>query len=212
MEKNEIKIAIVEDHRDFREGLVSFLGFSPGFRCVAAFPSVESALESPTGFEVVLLDINLPGKSGIEAIPLLKDLNPDLKIIMMTIFDDSENIFNAMQAGADGYLLKNTPPGRIISSIEEVVSGGAPMSPYIARKVVDFFKTGSPANNDYKLTQRENEILACLVDGTDSHTIANNLFISYETVRNHLRNIYGKLQVTSKAQAVAKALRENLVK
>lgn len=211
MEKNEIKIAIVEDHRDFREGLVSFLGFSPGFVCVAAFPSVESALDATIECDVVLLDINLPGKSGIDAIPLLKERNPDLKIIMMTVFDDSENIFNAMQAGADGYLLKNTPPQKIISSVEEVISGGAPMSPYIARKVVDFFRITPPAN-DYNLTQRENEILACLVDGTDSRAIADKLFISYETVRNHLRNIYSKLQVTSKAQAVSKALRENLVK
>lgn len=212
MELNEIRITIVEDHREFREGLVSFINFSPGYRCETNFASVESALETSIECDVVLLDINLPGRSGIEAIPLLKERDPDLKIIMMTIFDDSENIFNAMKAGADGYLLKNTPPQKIISAIDEVVSGGAPMSPYIARKVVDYFNKGNLGGNDYNLTQRENEILTCLVDGTDSHSIANNLFISYETVRNHLKNIYRKLQVTSKSQAVSKALRENLIK
>ncbi len=211
MENREISIAIVEDHREFREGLVSFISFSPGYNCKANFSSVEAALAGIPEVEVVLLDINLPGKSGIEAIPLLKEGQPDIKIIMMTIFDDSENIFNAMQAGADGYLLKNTPPMKILAAIDEVVSGGAPMSPYIARKVVDFFSK-SKTGNDYDLTPRENEILALLVDGIDSHTIADKLFISYETVRNHLRNIYRKLQVTSKAQAVSKALRENLIK
>lgn len=212
MENREISIAIVEDHRDFREGLVSFISFSPGYNCKANFSSVEAALAGIPDVEVVLLDINLPGKSGIEAIPLLKEKNPEVKIIMMTIFDDSDNIFNAMQAGADGYLLKNTPPMKILSAIDEVVSGGAPMSPYIARKVVDFFNKRSTPVNDYDLTPRENEILALLVDGIDSHSIADKLFISYETVRNHLRNIYRKLQVTSKSQAVSKALRENLIK
>ncbi len=212
MENREISIAIVEDHRDFREGLVSFISFSPGYNCVANFSSVEAALTGLPEVEVVLLDINLPGKSGIEALPLIKEKYPEIRIIMMTIFDDSENIFNAMQAGADGYLLKNTPPLKILSAIDEVVSGGAPMSPYIARKVVDFFNKKNQPGINYELTQRENEILALLVDGIDSHTIADKLFISYETVRNHLRNIYRKLQVTSKAQAVSKALRENLIK
>ncbi len=212
MENREISIAIVEDHRDFREGLVSFISFSPGYNCMANFSSVEAALAGIPDVEVVLLDINLPGKSGIEAIPLLKEKNPEVRIIMMTIFDDSENIFNAMQAGADGYLLKNTPPLKILAAIDEVASGGAPMSPYIARKVVDFFSKASGKGSDYDLTPREKEILSLLVDGTGSHTIADKLFISYETVRNHLRNIYRKLQVTSKSQAVSKALRENLVK
>ncbi|MBK7867535.1 MAG: response regulator transcription factor [Ignavibacteriales bacterium] len=212
MENSEIKISVVEDHHDFREGLVNFINFSPGYNCVGKFSSVESALEGMVEPHVVLLDINLPGKSGIEAIPLFKEMFPALKVIMMTIFDDSENIFKAMQAGADGYLLKNTAPLKIIASIDEVMNGGAPMSPYIARKVVDFFCNQSSSGKDYDLTLREKEILSFLVEGIESRTIAENLFISYETVRNHLRNIYSKLQVTSKTQAVSKALRENLIK
>jgi DNA-binding NarL/FixJ family response regulator len=212
MKNKEIKIAIVEDHQDFREGLVNFINFSPGYICHEKFSSVESAIEGLSEPDVVLLDINLPGKSGIEAIPIIKEMFPDLKVIMMTIFDDSENIFKAMQAGADGYLLKNTPPLKIITSIDEVMNGGAPMSPYIARKVVDFFSNQSIKGNDYDLTSREKEILSLLVEGVESRTISQNLFISYETVRNHFRNIYRKLQVTSKAQAVSKALRENLIK
>lgn len=212
MENKDISISIIEDHVDFREGLCSFIKSSPGAACDAVFGSVEEALTTELVSQVLLLDIHLPGQSGIEAIPKIKEKYPDIKIIMMTVFDDDENIFNAILAGADGYLLKKTPPPKILDAISDVLEGGAPMSPYVAMKVISHFKNQTPAKNDYQLTSREREILSLLVNGTDTRAIADRLFISYETVRNHLKNIYQKLQVSSRVQAVSKALKENLTK
>lgn len=212
MQKKKITVAIIEDHSNFREGLVFFINSTEGYACENKFTSVEEALKNFKACDVLLLDIHLPGKTGIEAIPLIKENFPQTKIIMMTVFEDDENIFNSILAGADGYLLKKTPPLKILSAIEDVLEGGAPISPFVAKKVVDYFREKDEIKNDYQLTTREKEILALLVEGTDSRQIAAKLFISYETVRNHLKNIYQKLQVTSKIQAVTKAIKERLIK
>jgi len=208
-----IKISIVEDHHDFRKGLTQLLDVAYGFECVDAFISAEEAIENLTGDEeILLLDINLSNMSGIEAIPIIKQKHPDLKIIMLTMLDDDDTILQAILSGANGYLLKKTKPEIILNSLKDCKKGGSPMTGSIASKVLTLFKQYIPQkNNDYALTKREIEILNLLVEGYDNHTIADKLFISFDTVRNHIRHIYEKLQVHSKSQAVVKALRESLV-
>jgi DNA-binding NarL/FixJ family response regulator len=208
-----IKVTVIEDHKEFREGLTYLLNETEGFECVSAFSSAEEGIEGITGDEdVVLLDINLPNLSGVEAIPKIKERFPDVKVIMLTIFDDDENIMESILAGADGYLLKKTSPVQVLESLRESMDGGSPMTPSIAKKVLTLFKQKIPKKNDhFDLTQREVEILNFLVEGMDNKAIAEKLFISVQTVRNHIRHIYEKLQVHSKSQAVVKAIREGLV-
>jgi len=208
-----IKVSIIEDHRDLRQGLAYLISASEGFECVDTFASAEEGIEGLSGKEdVILLDINLPNLSGIEAIPQIKERFPGLKIIMLTIIDDDDSIVNAILAGADGYLLKKTAPPLLLSSLKECLEGGSPMTASIAKKVLSLFKKHVPAkNNVFPLTQRETEILNLLVEGFNNKAIADKLFISIETVRNHIRHIYEKLQVHTKSQAVVKAIREGLV-
>ena len=208
-----IRVSVIEDHKDFREGLTYLLNASEGFECAGAFSSAGEGLEGLTGKEdIVLLDINMPGMTGIEAIPLIKKRYPDLKIIMLTVFDDDDNIMEAILAGADGYLLKKTTPVKILGSLKDCYEGGSPMTPGIAKKVLNLFKNRIyRKNNDFSLSEREIEVLNCLVEGMNNKAIADKLFISVQTVRNHIRHIYEKLQVHSKSQAVVKALREGLV-
>lgn len=212
MRNKIIKVAIIEDHSDYREGLAHLLNSTDGFNCVAKYQSVEQAIQHFVEPDVLLMDIHLPGKSGIESIPFFKEKYPEMKIIMLTVFDDDGNIFNALLAGADGYLLKKTSPIKILSSLEDVLESGMPMSPYVAKKVVDYFRDDKLIKNDYQLSQREKEVLTELVNGSDSKQIAEKLFISYETVRNHLKNIYQKLHVNSRTQAVSKALKDGIIK
>ncbi len=208
-----IKVSIIEDHRDLRQGLAYLISASEGFECVDTFASAEEGIEGLSGKEdVLLLDINLPNLSGIEAIPLIKEKFPGLKIIMLTVFDDDDSVVNAILAGADGYLLKKTTPPLLLTSLKDCLEGGSPMTPSIAKKVLSLFKKHVPSKNDaFQLTQRETEILQLLVDGFDNQAIADKLFISVQTVRNHIRHIYDKLQVHTKSQAVVKAIREGLV-
>lgn len=208
-----IKVSVIEDHKEYREGLSYLLNASEGFKCINTFASAEEGLRGLTGEEdVVLLDINLPGLSGIETIPKIKEKFPDIKIIMLTIFDDDDNIMGAILAGADGYLLKKTTPSEILESLQDCITGGSPMTPGIAKKVLTLFKKYIPSKNkDFSLTKREMEILHLLVEGYNNQAISDKLFISVETVRNHIRHIYEKLQVHSKTQAVVKAIREGLV-
>lgn len=208
-----IKVSIVEDHPEYRKGLEYLLNSTANFKCIDTFISAEEAIENLSGNEnIILLDINLPELSGIDAIPFIKEKFSDVKIIMLTIFDDDENILNAILAGADGYLLKKTSPSKILTSLEESMEGGSPMTASIAKKVLTLFKNYIPQKSDnINLTQREKEILNLLVEGFDNQSIAQKLFISIETVRNHIRHIYEKLHVHSKSQAVVKALRERLV-
>lgn len=207
-----VRVAIVEDHDDFREGLYHILQSTDGFQCVGAFESCEEALRKWHGVDVVLMDIGLPGKNGIEATRILKEKYPTVQIIMLTVFEDEKNIFNAILAGANGYILKKTPPVNLLQAIEEAHSGGMPMTPKIARQVIEMFKQYAPSESkDFSLTDREKEILSCLVNGMNYAMVGEKLFISLDTVRNHIRHIYEKLHVHSKSQAVAKAIKQKIV-
>jgi DNA-binding NarL/FixJ family response regulator len=209
-----IKVAIVEDRREIREGLAILINGTEGFRCTGSYRSMEEALDK-IGFElpdVALNDIGLPGMSGIEGIKILKERYPDLLVLMLTVYDDDDRIFDAMCAGASGYLLKKTPPARLLESLKEAVAGGAPMSPEVARRVISLFREIRPPERaDYELTPHETRLLKLFVEGHNYKTAAAELGVSVHTVSFHLRNIYDKLQVHSKSEAVAKALRDRLV-
>jgi DNA-binding NarL/FixJ family response regulator len=209
-----IAVAIVEDLRDLREGLVALVNGTPGFRCTAAYRTMDDAVARIGAClpDVVLSDIGLPGMSGVEGIRILKERYPQLSILALTVYDDDDRVFDALCAGAAGYLLKTTPPARLLEAIREVVEGGAPMSPDVARRVVRLFREfRPPAHADYRLTAQETELLRLMVDGHYYETAAEKLGITRRTVAFHLRNVYTKLSVHSKTQAVAKALRERLV-
>ena len=211
---NQISVTLIEDERDVREGLTVLINGSPGFRCTAAFRTMEDALRSiGNGVpDVVLTDIGLPGMSGVEGTRILKERYPNLPIVALTVYDDDEDVFAALCAGASGYLLKNTPPARLLESLKEVASGGAPMSPEVAHRVISLFREFRPPERAaHDLTQQETELLKLIVDGHTYKTAAYKLDISISTVSFHLQNIYIKLQVHSKSEAVAKALRERLV-
>lgn len=209
-----VKVAIIEDQRDIREGLAWIVKATDGFVCTGSYRSMEEAIEK-IGFElpdVVLTDIGLPGMSGVEGIRILKERHPDLRLLMLTVYDDDEVIFDALCAGACGYLLKKTPPARLIEGIREAMQGGAPMSPEIASRVIKLFREIRPPERaDYKLTPHETRLLKMLVEGHNYKTAAAELGISVTTVAFHMRNIYDKLQVHSKSEAVAKALRNRIV-
>ena len=204
-----IRIAVVEDDKTVREGLQMLLNGSPGFSCVATYGNGEDAVADLPAVlpDVVLMDINLPGLSGIECILALKEQKVPIQFIMLTVFEDSDEIFHSLSAGASGYLLKQTPPVKLLEAIQDVYRGGSPMSGEIARKVVQSFQHPLP---DYAaangLTKREDEILGYLVKGYFYKEIAGELFISVETVRTHIRNIYEKLQVRTRSEAILKYL------
>jgi len=204
-----ISVSLVEDHADTRESLVTVIAGAPGFRCVGAHASAEDALRHiPTQKpDVALVDINLPGMSGIECVAKLKVLLPDLPILMLTTYEESDLIFNSLRAGARGYLLKKMAPMELIPAIEQVHAGGAPMSMPVASKVVDYFQQRqTTATEVERLTAREHEILALLAEGFLYKEIGQRLGISFSTVRAHLRNIYEKLHVQSRTEATAKYL------
>jgi len=211
---NPVRVSIIEDMRDVREGLAVLINGSAGFLCTAAFRTMEDALRSLNGnlTDVILTDIGLPGMSGVEGIRILKERYPELPVVALTVYDDDERIFDALCAGASGYLLKNTPPARLLESLKEVSAGGAPMSPEVARRVINLFREFRPPNRSPShLTQQETELLKLIVDGHSYKTAAAKLDISTSTVSFHLQNIYSKLQVHSKSEAVARALRNHLV-
>lgn len=207
--KKNIRIAVVEDDPTIREGLKMLLQGSPGFSCVATFNSGEGALaELPVlKPDVVLMDIKLPGIDGIDCIIKIKAMNLPIQIIMLTIFEDTDAIFKSLSAGASGYLLKQTPPVKLLEAIFDVYNGGSPMSGEIARKVVQSFQQKDKTDVFTKaLTRREEEILSLLIKGYYYKEIAESLFISTETVRTHIRNIYEKLQVRTRTEAILKYL------
>ena len=207
-----VRVALIEDHRDFREGLAFLINNSPDFICSGQFFSVEDALENLQTTDVILLDIGLPGASGIEGIPYLKKKLPDVQIVMLTGMEDEQHIMKAILMGANGYILKKSAPGQILNAIHDSQKGGMPMTPFVAYKVVELFKKYVPNSEEsHSLTAREKEILSLLVEGLNYKAISKQLFISLDTVRNHIRHIYEKLQVHSKSQAVAKAIREGLI-
>jgi DNA-binding NarL/FixJ family response regulator len=209
------KIVIIEDLRDIREGLATMLNFTEGFKCVGKFGSMEEALrhihrDVP---DVVLSDIGLPGMDGIEGVGILKERYPEMTILMLSVYSDNERIFDALCNGACGYLLKKTPPARLIESLQEAVAGGAPMSPEIARKVITLFRDFRPPERvDYDLTPHEERLLKMMVDGHTKKTAAEEIGVSVNTVSFHLKRVYEKLQVHSKSEAVAKALRNRIFK
>jgi DNA-binding NarL/FixJ family response regulator len=209
-----IDVAVIEDQEDIREGLAVLIGSTPGFRCVGAYRSMEEALPGiarrPPA--IALLDIGLPGMSGLDGIRPIRARQPTIQILMLTVYEDDDRIFNALCAGATGYLLKKTPPGRLIENIRDAMNGGSPMSPEVARKVVALFRTFRPRPDaDYDLTGHETRLLRMLVDGHNYKTAAEELGVSVNTVAFHMKRVYEKLQVHSKSEAVSKALREGLI-
>ncbi|TMI62645.1 MAG: response regulator transcription factor [Bacteroidetes bacterium] len=210
-----IKVVIFEDNRSLREGLNAMIGGTPGFLCAGAFPNCNNLLKNiaETKPDVVLMDIEMPGMNGIEAVSLIKEDYPNIKILMETIFDDDEKIFSSICAGAEGYILKHTSPAEIMEAIKEIYEGGSPMTPSIANRVLKMIKE-KPAFGDkesFDLSPREKEILSCLVKGMSYKMVADTCFISIETVNVHIKNIYKKLHVHSKSEAVAKAIRGRIV-
>jgi DNA-binding NarL/FixJ family response regulator len=209
-----VRVAIVEDHREFREYLSALISGTEGFECFGSFRSVEEALPQLKAHvpDVMLIDIGLPGMSGIEGIRLFKERHPEILFLTLTIHDDDERIFDALCAGASGYLLKKTQPARLVESVKEAAQGGAPISPEIARRVIKLFREIRPPDRaDYNLTPHELRILRLLVEGHNYKTAAAKLGVAPTTINFHLQNIYQKLQVHSKTEAVAKALRNRLI-
>jgi DNA-binding NarL/FixJ family response regulator len=206
-----IRVAIIEDQREIREGLSFVIGGTPGYQCTGTFGSVEEALAGLGEADVVLIDIGLPGMSGIEGIRLLKERQPSLHLLAFTVYDDDDRIFQALCAGASGYLLKKTPPARLMESLREVMNGGAAMSPEVAGRVIALFTQFQPREAaDYRLTPHELRLLKLLGEGHTYKTAAAEIGGSVNTVGFHMRSIYTKLQVHSKSEAVAKALRTGL--
>ena len=206
-----IRVAVIEDQPRIREGLRFLIDSSEGYRCVGAFGSVEEALAGIPETDVALIDIGLPGMSGIEGIRRLKERQPQLRLLALTVYDDDDRIFEALCAGASGYLLKKTPPARLMEGLRDVMEGGAVMSPEVAERVVALFKEFRPPEKaDYRLTPHELRLLKLLGEGHSYKTAAAELGSSVNTVGFHMRSIYSKLQVHSKSEAVAKALRTGL--
>jgi DNA-binding NarL/FixJ family response regulator len=214
MEKKLINVLLIEDNTTYKNSLSEVINNSENMICENSFESCEEALKSlEAGLvpDIVLLDIGLPGMSGIEGISQIKAISPSSQIVIISIYDDNENIFKAIGEGASGYLLKNAPVEDIINSITEVVNGGAPINPQIAKKMLSMFsKTTLPAKN-YGLTEREKELLKILIEGYTKKQIAEKRFISYHTVDTHLKNIYTKLHVQTRSGVVAKVIQENLI-
>jgi DNA-binding NarL/FixJ family response regulator len=213
-ERMPICVAIVEDNPDFRLGTSLILKTSPGYLVVGEFVSAEDLLRGMDDIhpDVVLMDISLPGMTGIEATRILKERTPRVQIVILTVHEDDDTVFRAICAGAIGYVTKPVLPASLLEAVDFAFGGGTPMSPHIARRVLQMFREFHPPRKaDYQLTDREISVLERLVDGDDYKQIADALFISLFTVRAHLRNIYDKLHVHSKSQAVAKALQEHLL-
>lgn len=213
----DIRVAIFEDNKLVRDALQTILNGTSGFACCGVFGDgnrweTDINRSEP---DVILMDIGMPGITGIEITKKISERFPYIKILIQTIFNDSEKIFRALCAGASGYILKNDPPHKLLEAINDVNNGGAPFSSAVAKKILDFFAHQnvvliSPANEDYHLSKRENEILSLMTEAYNFKAIAERIFVSYETVRTHVRNIYKKLHVTSRSEAVIKAIQQRL--
>lgn len=210
-----IKVALFEDNKHLRESLSILISGTPGFQLTGAYPDCDELLyqlnkELP---DVVLMDIEMPGMRGTEAVKLIKKDFPEVQVLMQTVFQDDENIFQSICAGASGYILKTTSPAQYLEAIRDVHQGGSPMSPFIARRVVSLFaqNISVPSLHNYQLTPKEKEVLSLMVQGKSIKMIADASDISYETVRTHVKNIYSKLHVNCNTEAVSKAMREKIV-
>lgn len=217
-QSHRLAIWIVEDNAALRGTLADLLDEQPDMRCERALPDCErllDALDAGETPDVALMDLGLPGLSGIEGIRRLHGLSPTTRVLVLTIHDDDDRVFEAISAGASGYLLKPLPPTQLVEAIRGVVHGTAPINPYIARKLLNVFARQPPARShaadSYGLTARETEILQLLVDGLTLRAIGEQLNLSYHTISNHLRNVYAKLHVRSRSAAVSRALREDLL-
>jgi DNA-binding NarL/FixJ family response regulator len=211
----DIRVTIFEDNKNLLNGLYHLIKGSPGFECVGAFENCSNLLKNikDTKPDVVLMDIAMPGMNGIEAVKILREKYPALKIMMQTVFEDDDKIFQSILAGASGYILKNTSSVRILDFIKETYEGGAPMSPSVATKVLKM--VGQPDSQvkpeNFNLSDREKEILSCLVNGMSYKMIGDACLISIDTVRGHIRNIYDKLHVNSKGEAIVKAFKNKII-
>jgi DNA-binding NarL/FixJ family response regulator len=207
-------VAIIEDQQRTREGLRSLILSSEGFDCIGAWGSMEEALAADwkVAADVVLLDLGLPGMSGIDGIVMLRRRCPGAALVVLTVYEDNDRVFKALCAGATGYLLKNTAPAKLVEGLRDAHRGGAPMSPEIARLVVEVFRRVHPPEKaQYNLTPQELRLLKLLVEGHSYKTAAGDMMVSINTIAFHIQNIYGKLQVHSKSEAVARALNEGLL-
>jgi DNA-binding NarL/FixJ family response regulator len=213
-QQSTVTVATIDDDRDIREGLASLINVTPGFRCIGLYRSMEEALGAFAHGtpQVALVDIGLPGMSGIEGIRLLRERYPQMLVLMLTVYDDNDRIFDALCAGACGYLLKTTPPDKLVESLREAVAGGAPMSPDVASRVLAVFRDVRPPRQaEHDLTPHEIRLLKLMVEGHTYKSAAGILRVTPHTVSFHLRSIYDKLQVHTKSEAVAKALKHRLI-
>ncbi|MBS1919410.1 MAG: response regulator transcription factor [Bacteroidetes bacterium] len=209
-----IPLVIYEDNTRLRQSLELLLSEETGFKVLAAFPDCMMAISQMESLkpELVIMDIDMPGKNGIEGVRLIKSSYPEIKVVMYTVFDDDNRIFDCICAGADGYLLKNTSPVKLLQALEELSEGGAPMSPFVAQKVFQYFRQNPSRQETFNLTEREKEILTLLVRGNSYKMIADKSSVSIDTVKKHLQNIYHKLHVNCGTEAVAKALQHKIVR
>jgi DNA-binding NarL/FixJ family response regulator len=208
-----IKLMIYEDNSRLRQSLKLLLNEKNGFEVVGAFPDCDAAEKQVNKLqpELVIMDIDMPGIGGIKGVKIIKSVFPEVKIVIHTVFDDDNRIFECICAGADGYLLKNTSPSKLIQALHELAEGGAPMSPFVAQKIFGHFRKESAVIELFQLSNREKEILEMLVKGNSYKMIADRCMISFDTVKKHLQNIYRKLHVNCGTEAVAKALRNKIV-
>ncbi|MEO5942903.1 MAG: response regulator transcription factor [Ferruginibacter sp.] len=209
-----IPIVIYEDNARLRQSLELLLSDGTGFNVVGAFPNCSKVMEQMESLspQLVIMDIDMPGINGIQAVKKIKSELPEIKIMMYTVFDDDNRIFECICEGADGYLLKNTSPLKLIQSLQELVDGGTPMSPFVAQKVFHYFRKNAALKEDFNLTDREKEILEFLVRGNSYKMIADKCSIAMDTVKKHLQNVYHKLHVNCGTEAVAKALQHKIVR
>ena len=213
-DRGDATIWLVEDNEEFRNSVEDLINQTEGLDCVLAVSSCEKTLEgleTDAAPDVILMDIGLPGMNGIEGVRRVKSIAPSVDVIMLTVFDDEEKVFQAICAGASGYLLKSDPPDKIVNSLKEILTGGAPVNAKIARKMIALFSHIAVPREDYSLTAAEKKILGLLAEGEPTKRIAHLLKVSYHTVDTHIRNIYLKLQVHSRSGAVGKAMKERLL-
>ena len=209
----EIAIVVFDDNKDWRDSLKMLINSKEGMLCTGVFEDCNNVVDNikDSNPDVILMDIDMPGINGIGAVKIIRHHFPKVHIIMQTVFEDNEKIFAAIMAGADGYILKKTQPSKLIEGIKEVVEGGAPMTASVAKQVLKLFQNQPPKPDEYKLTDREKEILALLVKGMSYKMIASSCNVTYFTVNMHIKNIYEKLHVHSATEAVSKAIQNKIV-
>ena len=209
-----IKVLIYEDNPQFREGLTMLINGTMGYEVLAAYKNCNHVVDEVDAFDpdVILMDIDMPGTNGLEGLRLIRQHNSEVKVLMLTVFDDNKNVFEALKAGANGYILKKTQPAKLLEYIQDAQTGGAPMTSSIAAQVLRMFsEIPVTKNEDYNLSEREKNVLQLLVNGYSYKMIAAEMFIAIDTVRSHIKKIYEKMQVNSKSEAVAKAFKNKIV-